>query len=123
MNTQQHRRRILVVEDETSIAIMLEHSLEALGYIVVGPVSKLSVALELAVSEELDVALLDVTIRGGDVFPVAEILRTRGIPFVLASGYGKWALPPSLRDAPRLTKPFSADEMESQISQLFQAIQ
>jgi len=120
MITPDLHRRILVVEDETSIAIMLEHCLNVLGYTVVGPVSKLSVALQLAASEELDAALLDVTIRGGDVYPVAEILRSRRIPFVLASGYGKWALPPSLRDAPRLTKPFSMDEMESQIGQLFQ---
>ena len=120
MITPDLHRRILVVEDETSIAIMLEHCLNVLGYTVVGPVSKLSVALQLAASEELDAALLDVTIRGGDVYPVAEILRSRRIPFVLASGYGKWALPPSLRDAPRFTKPFSMDEMESQIGQLFQ---
>jgi DNA-binding response OmpR family regulator len=120
MNAPNRRRRILVVEDETSIAIMLEQCLSVLGYAVVGPVSKLSAALALAASEDLDAALLDVTIRGGDVFPVAEILRTRRIPFVLASGYGKWALPASLREAPRLTKPFSMDEMETQISQLFQ---
>ena len=121
MNIQVFRRRILVVEDEASIAIMMEHCLEILGYAVLGPVSKLSTAMQMAAAEEVDAALLDVTIRGGDVFPVAEILRQRQIPFVLASGYGQWALPTSLRDAPRLTKPFSMSEMEAQISELFQS--
>jgi hypothetical protein len=53
------------------------------------------------------VAILDVTIRGGKVHPVAELLLARGIPFVFASGYGDWALPEALRDQPRLMKPFS----------------
>ena len=60
-------------------------------------------------------AILDVTIRGGHVYPVAEQLLVRGIPFLLASGYGGWALPEHLQDRPRLTKPFTDRDLEEQV--------
>jgi hypothetical protein len=62
-----------------------------------------------------DRAILDVTIRGGKVYPVAELLLHRGIPFVLASGCGDWALPESLRHQRPLTKPFTPAQLEAQI--------
>ena len=80
--------RILVVEDEMLIAVLIEEMLQGLGCQVVGPVSRLDAALRLAHEEPLDAAILDVRIRGGQVFPVAEELPARNIPFVLASGYG-----------------------------------
>ena len=107
--------RILVVEDEMLIAVMIEETLQDLGCVVVGPVAKLDAALRLARDEALDAAILDVTIRGGQVYPVAEHLFVRGIPFVLASGYGDWALPENLQDQPRLTKPFSARDIEKHV--------
>jgi hypothetical protein len=76
------------------------------------------VALELATEEAFDVAIPDVTVRGGKIYPVAERLLARGIPFALASGYGDWALPETLRDQPRLLKPFTSAEMEGQIRAL-----
>ena len=85
---------------------------------MVGPVARLDAALQLASDEALDAAVLDVTIRGGHIQPVAEQLLARGIPFVLASGYGDWSLPENLRDQPRLTKPFSHQELEQQVRQL-----
>ena len=108
-------RRVLVVEDEAVIAMVIADALEELGCVVVGPIPKLSSALELARDEAIDAAVLDVTIRGGEVYPVAEALDDRRIPFVLASGYGNWALPPKFRDRPRLTKPFSQFELEEKI--------
>lgn len=107
-------RRILVVEDEMLIALMIEETLQGLGCVVVGPVGKLDAAQRLAGAEALDAAVLDVTIRGGHVYPVAERLLARGIPFVLASGYGEWALPEHLRGRPRLTKPFTPRELGEQ---------
>jgi hypothetical protein len=74
---------------------------------VLGPVGKLDQAVRLASQEALAAAILDVSIRGGYVYPVAELLLARGIPFLLASGYGGWALPEHLRDQPRLAKPFT----------------
>ena len=106
---------ILVVEDEMLIAILIEDMLEDLGCEVVGPVIRLDAALLLAHEAALDGAILDVRIHGGQVYPVAEQLLARNIPFVLASGYGDWALPESLRDQPRLTKPFWQHDLEQQI--------
>jgi DNA-binding response OmpR family regulator len=108
-------RRILVVEDEMLIAMIIEDAVQDSGGEIVGPVATLEKALKLAEEEEFDAAILDVTIRGGNVYPVAELLLARGIPFVFASGYGDWAVPAELRDKPRLTKPFTAAALEEQI--------
>lgn len=107
--------RVLIVEDEALIAMEIEAALQALGCDIVGPTGKLETALQLAGDATLDAAILDVTIRGGKVYPVAEQLLARGIPFVLASGYGNWTLPEALRDQPRLTKPFSQAELLDQV--------
>lgn len=107
--------RILVVEDDMMIALHVEEALQSLGCVVIGPVARLDVALGLASDTQLDAAILDVTIRGGRVFPVAERLTSRGIPFAFASGYGDWALPEAFRNQPRLTKPFSIQELETRV--------
>ena len=107
--------RILVVEDDMMIAVLIEEALQGLGCFVIGPAAKLDVALRLASDEVLDAAILDVTIRGGHVFPVAERLKSRGVPFAFASGYGDWALPEAFRNQPRLTKPFSTQELETRV--------
>jgi two-component SAPR family response regulator len=107
--------RVLVVEDEALIAFEIEDVLRAIECEIVGPTGKLETALRLAREEKLDLAILDITIRGGKVYPVAELLLTRGVPFVLASGYGDWSLPPSLRNQRRLMKPFTARALEEQV--------
>jgi DNA-binding response OmpR family regulator len=112
-------RRILVVEDEMLIAMIIEDAVRDSGGEIVGPVATLEAALKLAAEEEFDAAILDVTIHGGKVYPVAELLLKRGIPFVFASGYGDWALPEELRDKPRLTKPFTLAALEEQIRLLY----
>jgi two-component SAPR family response regulator len=111
--------RVLVVEDETLIAVLIEDILGAMECKIVGPTGKLETAVQLARDEAFDIAILDVTIRGGKVYPVAEQLIERGIPFVLASGYGDWALPPSLRDQRRLMKPFTTAALEEQVRLLY----
>ncbi|OPH81482.1 response regulator [Nitrobacter vulgaris] len=107
--------RVLVVEDETLIAILVEEILAEMGCQIVGPIAKLETALQTARDGGFDIAILDVTIRGGKVYPVAEELIARGVPFILASGYGDWALPPALREKRRLTKPFTPTELEEQV--------
>ena len=111
-------RRILVVEDDMMIAVIIEEVLQNLGCVVIGPVGKLDTALRLANEEVLDAAILDVTIRGGETFPVAERLQARGVPFALASGYGDWALPEAFQNQARLTKPFTVHELETQVRAL-----
>ena len=107
--------RVLVVEDETLIVVLIEDILGAMECKIVGPTGKLETALRLARDEAFDIAILDITVRGGKIYLVAEQLMERGIPFVLASGYGDWALPPSLRDQPRLMKPFTPAALEEQV--------
>jgi CheY-like chemotaxis protein len=102
--------RILLVEDDAVIAMLLERTLQRLGITVLGPVGSLSKALDMAQLQEFDGAILDVTIRGGDVYPVAELLMTRGIPFVLATGYKVDNLPENIRGQRLLRKPYSNDE-------------
>ncbi len=102
------------------IGLLIEDTLQELGCIVVGPVGKLDAAVRVATSEGLDVAVLDVNIRGGHVYPVAERLQARGIPFVLASGYEDWALDKAFRNHLRLVKPFTAKELEEQVKAALQ---
>ena len=105
--------RILVVEDEVFIAWEIEERLQRLGCEVVGPVGQLEHALELARTTALDGALLDVNIKGGVVYPVAEELLSRKVPVVLSTGYAPNTLPPVFRDLPCLRKPFGAGQLEA----------
>ncbi|HEY2132782.1 MAG TPA: response regulator [Acetobacteraceae bacterium] len=110
--------RILVVEDEVLIAMLLETALEDAGCVVVGPYSRLSEALAAAARDDFDAALLDVNLAGEKVFPVAELLAERKIPFLLLSGYGDKATPPEHADWPTHGKPFNTDELMLVLSQM-----
>ena len=101
--------KVLVVEDEALVAMLLEDMLTDHGCEVVGAASRLSQALELVgdPSLDFDAAILDVNLGGDPIFPVAEALAARGAPFVFATGYGAAGLPDSWRDRPTLQKPFS----------------
>ena len=85
------RLRVLLVEDESMVALLLEDMLTELHHEVVGPVARLDKALEIAQWQALDVALLDVNLNGEEIYPVAEALAVREIPFVFVTGYGKGA--------------------------------
>ncbi len=104
-----------MVEDEWLIAELVTNVLADMGCMVIGPVSALPAALELARTADIEAAILDVTIRGGDVYPVAEALLARKIPFVLATGYGRWSLPDSMRNQKCLSKPFILPQLEAHI--------
>lgn len=110
--------RVLVVEDELVIAMMIEDALIELGAVAVGPVAHIDDALKLAKTETIDAAFLDVNIQGGNSYAVADILADRGIPFIFASGYSDWALAERHRDRPRLTKPYTSSELNEQLSRL-----
>ena len=111
--------RILVVEDEVLIALEIEERLERLGCEIVGPVGRLERALELARSAALDGALLDVNVKGGLVYPVAEELLARKVPVVLSTGYAPNTLLPEFRDLPCLRKPFGAGQLENMAREAF----
>lgn len=105
-------RRVLVVEDEMMIAMLLEDMLAELGCSVVGPAHALEAALALARTEvELDAALLDVNLAGQPVFAVADALREKGVPAIFSTGYGDAGLRDVDRGAPVLLKPFRAGDL------------
>ncbi len=114
-------RKVLVVEDEMTIVLMIEETLIGIGAAVVGPVGRLDAALQLAREAPIDAAVLDITITGGNTYTVADILAERGIPFVFCSGYGDWALEDRHRDRPKLTKPFGMSRLEVQVLELLSA--
>lgn len=101
-------RRVLVIEDESLVAMLLETILEDMGCAVVGPESNIDDGLTAATTEGgLDAALLDVNVAGREVFPVAEALKARGVPFVFSTGYGEAGLPEHWRGYPTIQKPFT----------------
>ena len=105
-----HGRRILVVEDEALVAMLLETMLEDMGFSPVGPVGDIDTALEMLSDDgRLDGALLDVNVAGREVFPVAAALKARGVPFVFSTGYGEGGLPEDWRGHPTIQKPFTED--------------
>ena len=89
--------------------MLVEDILLEFGSVIVGPAARLDDALALATSEPIDAALLDVNLGRTLVFPVADVLAERGIPFVFASGYGESALQPPHQGRPVLEKPFSPE--------------
>jgi DNA-binding response OmpR family regulator len=112
--------RILVVEDESLIRMLLEDMLADLGYEVSATAATVEAARQLAASATFDAAILDVNLEGEEVFPVAEILASRNLPFVFASGYGHAALPEPFRDRPALQKPFQGAQLEAALKALLQ---
>lgn len=101
-------RRVLVVEDESLVAMLLEMILEDMGCTPVGPASNVDEGEAIARDTvDLDAALLDVNLAGRQVFPVAAVLKARGVPFVFSTGYGESGLPDEWRGNPTIQKPFT----------------
>jgi CheY-like chemotaxis protein len=106
MTSQSPRQRLLVVEDEPLVAMMLEDVLGEAGYVVVGPIAHLDAAVAAAQAEAVDLALLDVNLMGKHVYPAAAALADRGIPFVFMTGYGDGSLPADFAGRPSVSKPY-----------------
>jgi CheY-like chemotaxis protein len=105
-------KRILVVEDELMIRMLLEDMLAELGYTIAVAAARLDEALEAAQNADFDIAILDVNLNGQPISPVADALAARGRPFVFATGYGERGLPDIHRDRPTLRKPFQLDSLK-----------
>jgi DNA-binding response OmpR family regulator len=112
------RGRVLVVEDEIMVAIYVEDLLTELGFEVVGIATGLRQALPLARSGNFDFAVLDINLAGEMSFPIADILRERGIPFLFASGYGSKGLTEDYRSATRIQKPFVSEQLARAIDRI-----
>ena len=110
--------RILIVEDEMTIALLLEEMVMDLGHEPAALAMRLPQALEIAETERLDLAILDVNLDGRMSFPVAEVLERRGVPFLFATGYGSGGIEDAYRDRVVIQKPFSLQELERAIDRV-----
>lgn len=111
-------KRVLVVDDEPMIRMLLEDMLGELGYILAAEASRIDQALEAAKTGEFDLAIIDINLSGVSISPVAEALVARGTPFVLATGYAEDEVPELYRDRPMLKKPFQIDSLERVLQSL-----
>ncbi len=105
-------RRVLIVEDETLISMLLEDMLTDIGFNVVGTAFEYAEALEKAKSLSFDLAILDVSLNGPHTFQIAGAIAERGIAFLFSTGYNSDILPPSLRHVPVLEKPFQQSSLK-----------
>jgi CheY-like chemotaxis protein len=113
--------RILVLDDEPLISMLIEDWLAELGCEVVGPVRSLEDGLNLAGSAELDGAILDVNFSGQNSFSVASALEKRGIPFAFATGDAGVAPESGFKDPILLAKPFNFDGVKAVLDKLLAA--
>ncbi|MGH6665283.1 MAG: response regulator [Pseudolabrys sp.] len=105
--------RILVVEDEYLISMLLEDMLADLGFEVAAAVGTIAEASDVAANGDINAAVLDVNLDGQEIYPVAAILAKRGLPFVFVTGYGERSLPEPYRDRPALQKPFQIEQLKT----------
>lgn len=110
-------RRVMIVEDELLIAMRIEDALLDQGCVIVGPFASVSAALHPAGNEAIDAAVLDVNLRGEKVYPVAEALARRGIPFLLLSGYGEDAIPLDHPEWIACSKPFYPTDLTDMLAE------
>jgi CheY-like chemotaxis protein len=104
-------KSVLVVEDEFLLALQLEELLQSLGGTVCGPFNRLPDAVNAAQRDDFDFAVLDINLNGTMVYPLADDLIARRIPFMFLSGYGLSNLPERFRGMTRLNKPCDPDTL------------
>lgn len=114
--------RVLLVEDDFIVAFDMQTMLEEQGAEVIGPASSVAHARSLLSNAEPNVAVLDVNLNGELVFPLAEDLQRRGIPFVFATAYADddRLYPSSAQQAPRLAKPVLPNVLLRQVAKLLE---
>jgi CheY-like chemotaxis protein len=114
--------KVLVVEDEMMVSMLIEDMLSDLGCTVVGPASRLDEAMDLVRDGEMDCAVLDVNLGGQPIFPVADALRAKGRPFAFATGYGDAGLRDVDKGSPVLQKPFREADLARILGELRAAV-
>jgi DNA-binding response OmpR family regulator len=109
-------KRVLIVEDEMLVALLIEDFLTEIGCDVVALCGRVQTASDAVRTKAIDLAVLDVNLHGEKVYPVAALLEERQIPFLFLSGYGAEAIPPDRPDWKVCTKPFKAEELARMLS-------
>jgi len=112
------RGRILLVEDEMVVAMLLEDMLDEIGFEVVATASREMEAVAAIEAHPIDAAILDVNLDGKRSYGIADALIARGIPFLFSTGYGEMALEPKYRQQKVLTKPFRMEELACALGSL-----
>ena len=105
-------RRVMIVEDEALVALVLADQLADMGLSVVGPCSSVAEAKLVADKGDFEAAILDVNLGGELVYPVADLLSSRGIPFVFVTGYGRESIDRRFASTPVLEKPVERELLE-----------
>src|SRR5262249_28299334 len=113
--------RVLVVEDEALVAMLLEDMLSDLGHEVAATAGRLDHAEQLARELAIDLAVVDLNLNGQHTYPVATILAEGKVPFGFATGYGSAGLAPGWTHASALQKPFQLEELEAAIAGVLRA--
>src|SRR4051812_44441640 len=116
MLARECKHRILVVEDEAMVSMLLEDMVLDCGGELVGSVARFDDALELARRAEFGVAVLDLNLNGTLSYPIAEVIRERGIPVIFATGYRADGVLARFRDCPTLQKPFSQQDFAEAVA-------
>lgn len=112
------KKRIFLVEDEDIVAMLTEDFLNVLGHEVSFNAATLQIGIKIATSEQFDLGILDINLRGEQSFPIADILSSRGIPYFFVSGYSQQGIDPRFAHIPALQKPFTLQSLETKITQL-----
>ena len=110
--TDLRNRRVLIVEDESMVIMLMQDFLDDIGCEVAGVAARLKDAHDMAGVLAFDVAVLDVNLNGQQTFPLAREIMARGQAVVFSTGYGAGMLPPELRHMPILQKPFHQHDLE-----------
>ena len=110
--TMAHCRRVLLVEDEALVAMMIQECLTEYGHSVVGPIGRAADALAAAKQGEFDAAILDINLSDGMAYPVAEILSQRGVPFAFVTGYEADTVDERFSKVPVLQKPIERQMLQ-----------
>ncbi|MFL6586382.1 MAG: response regulator [Luteimonas sp.] len=107
---------ILIVEDESILAMLLEDFLDDLGYTPPAVASNVAQALRIVETRAIDFAILDINLGGEQSFPIADALDARGIPYIFMTGYGATGVPERLSRHYVLQKPYGADALKQALA-------
>ena len=111
-------RKVLIVEDEALVAMLVEDALLDAGFDVMGPAATVAEAMALLEAAAPDAVVLDLNLAGETSAPVADLLARRGIPYVIATGYGASGLPSGHQNAMVLAKPYDPAELTAMLGRI-----